>query len=155
MNKILILILFTPIFSYGFEVQGYSTGMSKEAVKSLASKSYKVIENDDGAIEASDVEGTGKNGLYFIFCKDKLTNVNIFWEANFKNLVLVSNDFQKKYGSAASSVDIKSLNSYGTHYGMNLFWYKGKDQFSILYGSNESGRNNMTVVYQTTSSCWK
>lgn len=152
MRKILLLIFIIPIYSYGFEVQGYSSGMSKESVKSIASKSFKLIENSDGSIEA---QGSGKDGMIFVFCKNKLTNVNIFWDANLKNLVLVANEFQNKYGIASTKSGIQSLNSSGVLYSMDYYWYAGKDTFSILYGTNENGMHNMTVVYSTSSSCWK
>lgn len=152
MRRIVFLLLLIPMCSYGFEVQGYSTGMSKEAVKSLASKNYQLIEKDDEAIEA---RGSGKDGMYFVFCKGKLTTVNIFWDANMRNLVLVSSDFQSKFGNSITSTDVKSLNSYGTFYSLNSYWYKGKDTFSILYSTSENARDSMTVVYNSSSSCWK
>jgi hypothetical protein len=152
MRKIVFLLLFISIYSYGFEIQGYSTGMSKEAVKSLASKYYQIIEKDEEAIEA---RGTGKDGMYFVFCKGKLATVNIFWDANIRNLVLVSSDFQSKFGNAITRTDVKSLNSHGTYYSLNSYWYKGKDTFSILYSSSENAQDSMTVSYSSSTSCWR
>ena len=152
MKKILILILINPIFSYGFEVQGYSSGMSKELVKSIASKNHELIEMDNGMLEA---RGSGRDGMIFGFCKDRLTTVNILWDANVRNLILVSSDFQSKFGNAVTKAEVKSLNSYGTFYSLNSYWYKGKDAFSILYSSSENGNDSMTVVYNSSNSCWK
>lgn len=44
MRKIVFLLSLIPIYSHGFEVQGYSSGMSKAAVKSLASRYFELIE---------------------------------------------------------------------------------------------------------------
>lgn len=154
MKKILILLLINPIFSYGFEVQGYSSGMSKELVKSMASKNHQLIEMDDGMLEA---RGSGREAMTFGFCKDRLTTINIFWDANIRNLILVSNEFQSRYGAGNTKTEVKSLNSAyssGPYYSLHIYWMKEKDTFRIMYGSQD-GADNMTVSYHTKTSCSK
>lgn len=92
--------------------------------------------------------------MYFYFCNDKLSSVNIFWTASVKNLVLVSNDFQTKYGNATSQTSVLPLSNGGAHHSLSLNWHKGKDSFSVLYGSSEVN-DNMTVAYNTKTSCWR
>jgi hypothetical protein len=137
--------------AFGFEVQGYSSGISKEDVKSLAGRHYQLIDREGGSIEAV---ASGKEGIYFNFCNDKLSGVNIFWNATVKNLVLVSNDFQAKYGNAISRSKILPLSNGGALHSLELYWYKGKDNFSIYYGSSEVN-DSMTVAYSTKTTCSK
>lgn len=154
MRVMISLILLTPMIASSFEVLEYKSGMSKQTVKSLASRNYQLIDTNDGMLEA---RGDGRDGMMFGFCNDRLSNVNIFWNANIKNLILVSSEFQSKYGTGITRSELKSLNSQytsGPYYTLDMYWYKGNDRFTIMYGSQDRG-DNMTVSYSTKTACEK
>lgn len=153
MKKIILFILLLPISSYGFEYLDYSSGMSKEMVKSLLSKQYKnVNERDGGELEVSDPP----NWMVFNFCKGKLNTINVGWKADIHQFIILSSEFENKYGVSRNyHANIKSLNNIGTQYSASAWWNKGKDWYGVLYTSYDAAPDSMTVVYQTRDSCYK
>jgi hypothetical protein len=153
MRKIILFVLLFPITSYAFEYLDYSSGMSKEVVKSLLSRQYKnVNERDGGELEVADPP----NWMTFGFCKGKLNQINVGWKADIPQLVILSSQFEKKYGVSRNyHASVNSLNSAGTQYGLESWWNKGKDWFGIMYNSYDTAKDSMTVVYETRDSCFK
>ena len=140
-----------------FEVDAFKSGMSKEQVKE-ALKSYtfdKVQDFSAQTLIAYDQPEKGSNRQFvFDFCNDKLAGMQQEMAPSHRNLVIVINNYNAKYGQPIKVNAGSNVTSTGDKNELALYWRKGLDVVGVRYsviGSIEQ----FLVQYDASNNCWQ
>ena len=151
----LVGLFFTPAF--GFEVDAFKTGMTREQVKD-ALKSYnfeKVQDFSAQTLIAYDQPEKGSNRQFvFDFCNDKLAGLQQDMAPSNRNLVIIINAYNTKYGQPMRVNATTSVTSIGDKNELALYWRKGLDMVGVKY-SVIAPLEQLLLQYDTPNNCWQ
>jgi hypothetical protein len=141
---------------YAFEVDGFKSGMSYDAVKRKIStwNFDKVVENDQ-SIQAYDLpEKKSGRSLTLNFCKNQLAGVQKDYPPTMKNYITLTNEYRSKFGNPIDINTKIELTSIGETHNIYTFWESKVDSFSLNYGVYPA--NDQLYIYVNTkkNSCW-
>jgi hypothetical protein len=151
----LALAFATP--SSAFEVDAFKSGMSKEQVKD-ALKSYTFDKVQDFSVQtliAYDQPEKGSNRQFvFDFCNDKLAGMQQEMAPSNRNLVIIINNYNAKYGQPIKVNAGSNVTSTGDKNELGLFWRKGLDVVGVKY-IVIAPLEQLLVQYDTPNNCWQ
>ena len=140
-----------------FEVDAFKSGMSKEQVKD-ALKSYTFDKVQDFSVQtliAYDQPEKGSNRQFaFDFCNDKLAGMQQEMAPSNRNLVIIINNYNAKYGQPIKVNASSSVTSTGDKNELGLFWRKGLDVVGVKY-IVIAPIEQLLVQYDTPNNCWQ
>ena len=140
-----------------FEVDAFKSGMSKEQVKE-ALKSYtfdKVQDFSAQTLIAYDQPEKGSNRQFvFDFCNDKLAGLQQEMAPSNRNLVIVINNYNTKYGQPIKVKAGSNVTSTGDKNELALYWRKGLDVVGVKY-SVIAPIEQLLVQYDAPNNCWQ
>ncbi len=153
MHKSLFVALLFVIAgnSHAFDVEGFTTGMSKATVLAAAEKTYKLVNVDESSYIANAVDG---GYLSFNFCEGKLVSVQRKFPANLKQVTLLVSEFKAKHGNPFSTSAGTRAGSSGAIYEWGMWWNAGTEYVSIYYFGSEQGED-LSSSYQAKNKCFK
>lgn len=140
-----------------FEVDVFKSGMSKEQVKD-ALKSYnfdKVQDFSAQTLIAYDQPEKGSNRQFiFDFCNDKLAGLQQDMAPSNRNLVIVINSYNTKYGQPIRVNAGSSVTSIGDKNELALYWRKGLDIVGVKY-SVIVPLEQLLLQFDAPNNCWQ
>ena len=149
--RISVLLLVLSANATAFDVDGFSTGMTKAAVLSKAEKSYKVVNVD----ESTFIANAGDGGyLSFNFCEGKLAAVQKGFPADLKQVTLLVSEFKDKHGNPFSTSAGTRAGSTGPIYELGMWWNAGNEFVNIYYMGTGSSEG-LSTSHQARNSCFK
>ena len=152
---LLVLVLAAP--ADAFEVDVFKSGMTKEQVKE-ALKSYtfdKVQEFSAQTLIAYDQPERGSNRQFtFDFCNGKLAGLQQEMGPSTRNLVILINSYNAKYGQPFKVNAASNVTSIGDKNELALYWRKGLDLVGVRY-SVTSPIEQLLLQYDVSNNCWQ
>lgn len=150
--------LFGLMFSaFAFEVDAFKSGQTREQVKA-ALKSYTFDKLQDFSTQtliAYDQPEKGSNRQFvFDFCQDKLVGFQQEMAPSPRNLVIMINNYNAKYGQPTKVNAGSSVTSIGDRNELALYWRKGLDIVGIKYSVTQPIEQLM-LQYDMPNNCWQ
>jgi hypothetical protein len=140
-----------------FEVDAFKSGMSKEQVKE-ALKSYtfdKVQDFSAQTLIAYDQPEKGSNRQFvFDFCNNKLVGMQQEMAPSNRNLVIIINNYNAKYGQPIKVSAGSNVTSTGDKNELALYWRKGLDVVGVKYNVI-APIEQLLVQYDAPNNCWQ
>lgn len=146
-----LLSALLPCTVEAFNVEGFTTGMSKATVLEQAGRTYKLSAIDEDTVVAS---ASGGDYMSFNFCEGKLASVQQGLKANLQQVVLVMAEFKAKYGNPISTSAETRAHSSGTIYEWGTWWAASSEFVSLYYMSSAQGES-LSTSYQSKNKCFK
>lgn len=147
----LILAAFLPTATFAFNVEGFTTGMSKEDVIIAAKKSRELRVMDDSTIRATSADG---GYLSFTFCQDRLVAVQQGFAATLPQVALLMAELNSKHGDPLSADAGAHARPTGPLYEFGLVWKAGTEYVKIYYSGNAQSEA-LSALYQARNKCFK
>ncbi len=159
MQRISIIVVFWILSAsaFAFEVDAFKSGMTKDQVKE-ALKTYsfdKVQDYSAQTLIAYDQPEKGSNRQFvFDFCNDKLAGLQQDVAPTNRNLVIIINAYNTKYGQPMRVNANSSVTSIGDKNELALYWRKGLDVLGVRY-SVIAPLEQLQLQYDTPNNCWQ
>jgi len=140
-----------------FEVDVFKTGQSKEQVKE-ALKSYtfdKVQDFSAQTLIAYDQAEKGSNRQFvFDFCNDKLVGLQQEMAPSPRNLMIIINNYNTKFGQPIKVNAASNVTSIGDKNELALYWRKGLDMVGVKYSVTQP-IEQLLLQYDAPNNCWQ
>lgn len=153
----LSLLLLVSCSTGAFEVNEFHSGMGIKRVKELlGSWNFDRVQEFSGnALVAYDFPDKGSYRQFtFIFCNERLVELEQEIKPNLKNFILMSSNYNKLYGQPMKVDATNNVLSIGEKNQLALFWRNGGDLIGlkiVLLPPNDQ----IISVYQSPNSCWQ
>lgn len=155
--SIVFLLLISSLSASAFEVDAFKSGMTKDQVRD-ALKTYgfdKVQDYSAQTLIAYDQPEKGSNRQFvFDFCNDKLAGLQQDMAPTNRNLVIIINAYNTKYGQPMRVNANSSVTSIGDKNELALYWRKGLDVLGVRY-SVIAPLEQLQLQYDTPNNCWQ
>jgi hypothetical protein len=151
-----VLLAFVPS-TFAFDVDSFKSGMTREQVKEAA-KSYNFDHVQDFSattlIAYDDAEKGSNRQFVFEFCNDKLVGLQQDMAPSMRNLMIMVNNYNSKYGQPSKVAANTNVTSIGERNEMTFFWRKGLDVLGVRYVLT-APVEQLTLQYETPNNCWQ
>lgn len=147
----LLITALLPCTVEAFNVEGFTTGMSKTTVWEQAGRIYKLSTIDEDTVVAVAPDG---NYLSFNFCQGKLASIQQGLKTNLQQVALVMSEFKAKYGNPISTSAGTRAHSSGTIYEWGTWWAAGTE-FVSLYYMGDTQSESLSTSYQSKNKCFE
>jgi hypothetical protein len=137
--------------SAAFDVEGFTTGMSKETVMAKAGRTYKVRELEGETVVAEQPSGAY---LSFNFCDGRLAAIQQGFPASLKQMTMLVSEFKRKYGNPFSTNAGPSASPHGVSYQWGI-WFHAGQEFASIYYSGTDLAEGLSTSHQAVNKCFK
>lgn len=153
----LILCLFWPLAAVGFQIDTFRSGMTREEVKA-ALKSYdfeRVKDFSPTTLVAYDTpERASHRQFIFDFCNDRLVGLAQEVAPSLRNLVIVVNNYNERYGQPMRVTAATNVTSIGERNELAFHWRNGPDVIGVRYVTTAPVETLM-LLYESPNNCWQ
>lgn len=140
-----------------FEVDAFRSGMSREQVRqALASYDFERVQDfPPSTLIAYDTpERASHRQFVFDFCNDRLVGLQQEVAPSLRNLVIVVNNYNGRYGQPVRVVANTNVTSIGERNELAFHWRKGPDVIGVRYVTTAPVESLM-LVYEAPNNCWQ
>ena len=155
-----LFFIATLLFSFSavsFEVDEFQSGMGKDKVKELLNnwKFDRIQEFSGNTVVAYDLpEKESYRQFTFAFCNEKLVGFEQAIKPEIKNFILMSSNYNKRYGQPVKIDASNNVISIGEKNQLAIYWRNAGDLIGlkiILLPPNDQ----IIALHESPNTCWK
>ncbi|MEO1767529.1 hypothetical protein [Thiobacter aerophilum] len=140
-----------------FEVDVFQSGMTREQVRqALASYAFERVQDFSATtlIAYDTPERASHRQFVFDFCNDRLVGLQQEVAPSLRNLVIVINNYNGRYGQPVRVIANTNVTSIGERNELAVHWRKGPDMIGVRYVTTPPVESLM-LVYESPNNCWQ
>lgn len=153
----LTLALLAALPAAAFEIDAFRSGMTREQVRE-ALKSYdfeRVQDFSPTTLIAYDTpERASHRQFVFEFCNGRLVELQQEVAPSLRNLVIVVNNYNARYGQPVRVTARTNVTSIGERSELAFHWRQGADVVGVRYVVTAPVEQLM-LVYEAPNNCWQ